>query len=102
MPQRDTEPEPEPENATLEFPEHLVCEILSHTTPHHVCRLSALSKHLASAAESNDVWSNFLPQQLQDQILSRAVSPIAFSSTKELYFHLCNSIMIDGGTKVFR
>jgi hypothetical protein len=93
--------QPEHETNLPELPEGCISAILSFTTPRHVCRLSAVSKLFTSAANSDSLWNKFLTQQCLHQILSKAVSPIAFSSKRELYFCLCDPILIDGGTKMF-
>ena len=94
-------PEPEQKINLADLPESCISAILSFTTLRDVCRLSAVSKVFASAADFDDVWSRWLPQQCMDRILSKAVSSVEFSSKRELYFRLCDSILIDGGTKVF-
>lgn len=98
----EPEPEPEYEHSTnlSELPENCISAILSFTTSRDVCKLSAVSKIFRSAAYSNTLWNKFLPQQCQ-QNLPRALTPIAFSSKRELYFILCNSILVDGGRKRF-
>jgi len=83
-----------------ELPESCISTILSFTTTRDICRLSAVSKVFRSAAYDDSLWNKFLPQQCY-QILPRAVIPVAFSSKRELYFHLCDSILIDKGTKIF-
>lgn len=94
------ETEQERETNLSELPESCLSVILSFLTPRDVCVLSAVSKLFRSAANSNTVWNIFLPPQCQ-QILSRAVTPVAFSSKRELYFRLSDSIHIDGGRKIF-
>ncbi|CAI9780490.1 unnamed protein product [Fraxinus pennsylvanica] len=50
-----------------------------------------------SAAESDLLWKQFLPSDYQD-IIARSVSPVVYSSERELYFHLCDSpLLLDGG-----
>lgn len=83
-----------------ELPESCISAILSFTTPFDVCRLSAVSRLFTSAADSDSLWHKFIPQQIY-QILPKAVTPVAFASRKELYFRLCNSILIDKGTQRF-
>jgi len=82
------------------LPEKCISAILSFTTPRDVCRLAAVSTTFRSAAYSDSVWNKFLPRQCY-QILPKAVTPVAFASKRELYFRLCKSILIDGGTKIF-
>ena len=81
-------------------PEDCVSRVLSLTTPRDSCRSAAVSAAFRRAADSDDVWSQFLPSDYHE-ILSRAVDPPpVFSSLKELYFLLCDSILIDDGRKV--
>nr|GMD65679.1 F-box protein PP2-B10-like [Ipomoea batatas] len=82
------------------LPEGCISEILSLTSPEDTARLSAVSKRFKAAAESDSVWDRFLPPRLTD-IISRSVSPVVYSSKKELYFALCNSpILLDDGAKL--
>ncbi|KAL3516005.1 hypothetical protein ACH5RR_022907 [Cinchona calisaya] len=53
-----------------------------------------------SAAESEVVWERFLPSDYRE-ILERAFVPLKFSSKKELFFNLCDSILLDGGKQSF-
>ncbi|KAL7591113.1 hypothetical protein Lser_V15G33982 [Lactuca serriola] len=82
------------------LPEDCVSTILSLTSPADACRVILASSSLRSAAESDIVWGRFLPSDLA-YILSRTHSQINFSSMKELYFQLCDSVLIDGGRKSF-
>ncbi|KAI3752548.1 hypothetical protein L2E82_24582 [Cichorium intybus] len=82
------------------LPEDCVSTILSLTSPADACRLMLTSSWLRSAAESDLVWSRFLPYDLPC-ILSRTHSQVRFSSKKELYFQLCDSVLIDGGMRSF-
>ncbi|KAK6138559.1 hypothetical protein DH2020_027696 [Rehmannia glutinosa] len=82
------------------LPEECISEILSLTSTLDASRSSTTSKAFKSAAESNNVWERFLPQNWQE-ILSRSVSPVKYASKKDLYFSLCdNPILIDGGKMV--
>ncbi|PIA61276.1 hypothetical protein AQUCO_00300661v1 [Aquilegia coerulea] len=83
------------------LPEECISTIFALTTPLDVCRCSPISFSVRSAADSNIAWEKFLPSDYQN-ILSTSVTPIQdFSSKKELYFHLCDSILIDEGRKNF-
>ncbi|GLJ20927.1 hypothetical protein SUGI_0382010 [Cryptomeria japonica] len=83
-----------------EVPENCISEILSFTTPRDACRLAAVSKAFRSAASSDSLWDKWLPAHYA-QILANSVSPITFSPKKQLYFHLCQSIFLNGGTQRF-
>ncbi|KAI3509244.1 hypothetical protein L1887_24375 [Cichorium endivia] len=81
------------------FPEDCVSTILSLTSAANACRFMLASSSLRSAAKSDLVWGKFLPSELSC-ILSRTHSQLNFSSKKELYFKLCDSILLDGGIRV--
>ena len=81
------------------LPEECVSTILSYTSPADACRFLLVSSNLRSAADSDIVWQSFLPSNYDD-IISRALNPLAFSSKKDLFFTLCRSVLIDGGNKV--
>ncbi|KAH7542998.1 hypothetical protein FEM48_Zijuj02G0135300 [Ziziphus jujuba var. spinosa] len=83
------------------LPEDVVSAILSLTSPLDVCAFSLVSSTFRSAAEFDVIWERFLPSDYQ-QLLSRLDLPLKFSTKKELFFHLCNSALIDGGRKSFR
>ncbi|XP_061970426.1 F-box protein PP2-B15-like [Populus nigra] len=83
------------------LPEGCVSTILSFTSPQDACKSSLVSTIFQSAADSDIVWERFLPIDYQD-IVSKSNVPFKFSSKKELFLHLCNSLLIDGGRKSFR
>ncbi|KAK9136806.1 hypothetical protein Sjap_007400 [Stephania japonica] len=68
--------------------------------PRDACVSSTVSSAFRSFADSDEVWERFLPSDYEE-MLARCVSPVQFSSKKELYFRLCDSVLIDGGNKVF-
>ncbi|KAK4370047.1 hypothetical protein RND71_009522 [Anisodus tanguticus] len=84
------------------LPEGCIAEILGLTSPLVVCRFSLVSKSVQSAAESDAVWTKFLPSDYQS-IIAGSLSPIPdFRSKKDLYVYLCShSLLIDGGRKSF-
>lgn len=82
------------------LPEECVSTILSFTCPTDTFRSSMVSSTFHSAAESDVVWERFLPNDYKD-IVSRLVTPLAFTTKKDLFLCLCNSVLIDGGRKVF-
>ncbi|KAI3752552.1 hypothetical protein L2E82_24586 [Cichorium intybus] len=82
------------------LPEDCVSTILSLTSAADACRFMLASSSLRSAAKSDLVWGKFLPSELSS-ILSRTHSQLNFSSKKELYFKLCDSILLDGGIRSF-
>ncbi|KAF9681536.1 hypothetical protein SADUNF_Sadunf05G0011800 [Salix dunnii] len=77
------------------LPEGCVSTILSFTSPQDACKSSLVSTIFESAAESGIVWERFLPVDYQD-IVSKSRVCFKFSSKKELFLHLCNSLLIDG------
>lgn len=80
------------------LPEDCISAILSKTSPSDVCRLSAASSTFRSAAESEAVWGKFLPSNHRD-IVTRSAAPMKFSTKKELFFSLCDPLLIDNGRK---
>ncbi|KAI3469956.1 hypothetical protein Pfo_026619 [Paulownia fortunei] len=83
------------------LPEGCISEILSFTSALDASRSSTISKAFKSAAQSDDLWERFLPQNWQE-ILSRSVCPVKYGTKKDLYFSLCdNPILVDGGKMSF-
>ncbi|KAI3676008.1 hypothetical protein L1987_85604 [Smallanthus sonchifolius] len=80
--------------------EDCISTILSLTSPPDACRFMLASSSLRSAAESDIVWGRFLPSDLP-QLLSRTHTQLTFSSKKELFFRLCDSMLVDGGISTF-
>eukprot|EP01018_Ginkgo_biloba_P009132 Gb_37180 [translate_table: standard] len=94
----DVQLEQQRQTCFQDLPENCISVILSFTTPKDVCSLAPVSPIFRAAANSDCVWEAMLPPRYL-KILSAAVSPLVFSSKKELYFLLCDSIRIDNGTK---
>ncbi|XP_058182255.1 F-box protein PP2-B11-like isoform X3 [Rhododendron vialii] len=83
------------------LPEGCISQILSMTSPRDACRSSAISSGFDAAANSDPVWEKFLPSDYR-QIISRSVSPVVFSTKKQLYFSLFDSpLLLDGGKLSF-
>ncbi|KAM0040458.1 putative phloem protein [Helianthus debilis subsp. tardiflorus] len=82
------------------LPEDCISIVLSLTSPPDASRFMLVSSSLRSAAESDIVWDRFLPSDLP-RILSRSHTQLNVSSKKELYFQLCDSILMDGGIRSF-
>ncbi|XAR52662.1 hypothetical protein NMG60_11020844 [Bertholletia excelsa] len=89
------------ETVFSDLPQDCVSTILSFTSPPDACTSSLASSTLRSLADSDAVWEKFLPSD-HEHIVLRSVTPFKFSSKKELYFCLCNPLLIDGGNKSFR
>lgn len=84
-----------------ELPEGCITHILSLTSPSDACKSMAVSLTFQSAAQSDALWERFLPSNYED-IISKSVDPLVFTTKKDLYFRLCQSpILLDGGTKSF-
>ncbi|PHT98988.1 hypothetical protein BC332_32136 [Capsicum chinense] len=83
-----------------DLPDDCVSTVVSLTSPLDALKLSLVSSIFRSAAELDCVWDAFLPSDWQD-IATKSVTPLKFSSKKELFSCLCNSILIDGGNKSF-
>ncbi|KAM7466115.1 hypothetical protein LguiB_013677 [Lonicera macranthoides] len=82
------------------LPEVCISEILSLTSPRDACRSSAISSGFKSAADADAVWHRFLPPDYLE-ILARSDSPVVYSTKKQLYFLLCDSLVpLDGGKLV--
>ncbi|KAG5531263.1 hypothetical protein RHGRI_026018 [Rhododendron griersonianum] len=83
------------------LPEGCMSLILSMTSPRDACPSSAISSWFGAAANADSAWERFLPSDYR-QIISRSVSPVVFSTKKQLYFSLCDSpLLLDGGKLSF-
>ncbi|KAF5737755.1 SKP1 interacting partner 3-related family protein [Tripterygium wilfordii] len=89
------------EALVLALPEDCVAACLFLTSPSDVCRWSLVSTTFRSACESDVVWERFLPSDYQT-ILSQSTTPLKYSSKKDLFLCLSNSLLIDGGKKSFK
>ncbi|CAN1197967.1 F-box protein PP2-B15 [Linum perenne] len=81
--------------------EDCLSAILCFTSPQEACRSSAVSAVFQSASDSDAVWERFLPSDYR-RIVSGSVPPVEFSSKKELFRRLCDSVLVDGGLKRFK
>ncbi|THU73747.1 hypothetical protein C4D60_Mb04t26120 [Musa balbisiana] len=91
------------ESRTEKLPEHCIAHAISLTSPRVACRLSAVSTTFRAAATSDTVWDRFLPSDWQS-LVSRAVHPVdfsSFSSKRDIFFRLCDPILIDDGKMSF-
>ncbi|KAL9811381.1 putative phloem protein [Arabidopsis thaliana] len=82
----------------LDLPEECIAAVISFTSPYDACRISAVSKLLRSAADSNNTWERFLPSDYRmciDNSLSRF-------SNKQLFLRFCESpLLIEDGRTSF-
>ncbi|KAJ6820137.1 F-box protein PP2-B10-like isoform X1 [Iris pallida] len=83
-----------------DLPEGCIAHVISLTSPRDSCRSAGTSTAFRAAAESDTVWDRFLPSDICS-VLSRAVEPVECSSRRELFFRLCDPILIDGGRMSF-
>ncbi|KAG6599216.1 F-box protein PP2-B15, partial [Cucurbita argyrosperma subsp. sororia] len=82
------------------LPEDCVSAILSLTTPTDAGKLSLVSSTFRSAAESDVVWSRFLPKNYAEIVAASDISGESpLCSKREAFFRLCSPILIDGGKK---
>eukprot|EP00268_Persea_americana_P050271 TRINITY_DN5450_c0_g1_i6.p1 TRINITY_DN5450_c0_g1~~TRINITY_DN5450_c0_g1_i6.p1 ORF type:complete len:293 (-),score=52.37 TRINITY_DN5450_c0_g1_i6:282-1160(-) len=83
------------------LPDGCISHIFSFfTSPQDAVISSAVCPTFRSASESDVVWEKFLPPDYPD-ILAGSVSPVHFSSKKELFIRLCDPIIIDEGKMSF-
>ncbi|CAN0897183.1 F-box protein PP2-B15 [Linum grandiflorum] len=83
------------------LPEDCLSAILCFTSPQDASRSSAVSAAFHSAADSDAVWNSFLPSDYL-RIVSESLPSLQLSSKKELYHLLCDSVLVDGGRKMFK
>ncbi|KAM0941901.1 putative phloem protein [Dioscorea sansibarensis] len=82
------------------LPEGCISHVLSLTSPADVCRAAMVSPVFRSAGASDTVWERFTPSDI-DEILLGAMDGIEYSSGRELYFRLCDPVLIDDGKMSF-
>lgn len=82
------------------LPQDCFVHILSLTSPQDACRSALVSSLIRSMADSDAVWETLLPSNYEE-ILCRLVSPLVYSSKKELFARLSKPQLIDGGKKVY-
>lgn len=87
------------ETTIQELPEDCLAHVIAFTTPRNACHSSLASTMFHNSAKSDFVWDKFLPRDYCD-IMSKLVSPMEFSSKKDLFFKLSTPLLIDGGSKV--
>ncbi|KAL0718606.1 hypothetical protein Bca4012_067929 [Brassica carinata] len=85
------------------LPEACVANIISFTSPADIFSSSAVSLVFRLAGDSDFVWEKFLPSDYKS-IISRSTDQRIFSSKKEIYMCLCESLLIDNAQKqdIFR
>ncbi|KAL8540897.1 hypothetical protein ACS0TY_002227 [Phlomoides rotata] len=89
------------ETTVEELPEECLSLVISLTSPGDARCSAAASSALRVAADSDLTWETFLPSDYRD-IISRSVSPVEFSSKKDLFCRLSSApLLIYGGKKTF-
>ncbi|KAG2317032.1 hypothetical protein Bca52824_020154 [Brassica carinata] len=83
------------------LPEACVANIISFTSPADIFSSSAVSLVFRLAGDSDFVWEKFLPSDYKS-IISRSTDQRIFSSKKEIYMCLCESLLIDNAQKLFK
>ena len=81
------------------LPGDCVSKILSFTSPANAFRSSMVSSMFHSVVESDVVWEMFLPTDYKD-VASRLITPLTFTTKKELFVSLCHHVLIVDGRKV--
>ncbi|KFK35520.1 hypothetical protein AALP_AA4G001600 [Arabis alpina] len=84
------------------LPEACVANIISFTSPADTFSSSAVSSVFRIAGDSDFVWEKFLPSDYRSLISRSTDSHRSFSSKKEIYRCLCDSLLIDNAQKVFK
>ncbi|KAF2546770.1 hypothetical protein F2Q70_00019631 [Brassica cretica] len=82
------------------LPEACLANILSFTTPADTFSSASISSVFRVAGDSDFVWEKFLPSEYS-RLISTSTHK-SFSSKKELYRCLCESILFDNGRKIFK
>lgn len=82
------------------LPEACVANILAFTSPADTFSSSKVSSVFLLAGDSDFVWEKFLPSGYKSLISQSTDHNRSFSSKKEIYRCLCDSILIDNARKV--
>ncbi|CAL9238606.1 unnamed protein product [Arabidopsis halleri] len=84
------------------LPEACVANILAFTSPADAFSSSEVSSIFRLAGDSDFVWGKFLPFDYQSIISQSTDHHRSFSSKKEIYRCLCDSLLIDNARKLFK
>ncbi|CAE5960398.1 unnamed protein product [Arabidopsis arenosa] len=84
------------------LPEACVANILTFTSPADAFSSSEVSSVFRLAGDSDFVWGKFLPSDYQSIISQSTDHHRNFSSNKEIYRCLCDSLLIDNARKLFK
>ncbi|RWR96600.1 F-box protein PP2-B11 [Cinnamomum micranthum f. kanehirae] len=83
------------------LPEGCISHIISFTSHRDACRSSAVCSIFRAASESDSVWERFLPPDYPDVLAGSVSPPVRISSKKELFFRLCDPVLIDDNKMSF-
>ncbi|KAL0844267.1 hypothetical protein Bca101_017513 [Brassica carinata] len=81
------------------LPEACVANIISFTSPADIFSSSTVSFVFRLAGDSDFVWEKFLPSDYKSLISRSTDHHQSFSSKKEIYRCLCDSLLIDNARK---
>ncbi|CAN7073296.1 unnamed protein product [Brassica oleracea var. botrytis] len=84
------------------LPEACIANIISFTSPADIFSSSAISLVFRLAGDSDFVWEKFLPSDYKSLISRSTDHQRSFSSKKEIYRCLCDSLLIDNARKLFK
>ncbi|CAD5315707.1 unnamed protein product [Arabidopsis thaliana] len=84
------------------LPEACVANILAFTSPADAFSSSEVSSVFRLAGDSDFVWEKFLPSDYKSLISQSTDHHRSFSSKKEIYRCLCDSLLIDNARKLFK
>ncbi|KAJ0254475.1 F-box protein VBF [Hirschfeldia incana] len=84
------------------LPEACIANIISCTSPADIFSSSAVSLVFRLAGDSDFVWEKFLPSDYKSIISRSTDHQRSFSSKKEIYLCLCDSLLIDNAQKLFK
>ncbi|AAG29655.1 hypothetical protein [Arabidopsis thaliana] len=84
------------------LPEACVANILAFTSPADAFSSSEVSSVFRLAGDSDFVWEKFLPSHYKSLISQSTDHHRIFSSKKEIYRCLCDSLLIDNARKLFK
>jgi hypothetical protein len=82
------------------LPEELLSAAISRTTPGDACRMAAVCAAFRAAADSDAVWSCFLPLDLPPLAEGELIHPAPPPSKKEMFMRsvlLADGLMVRAG-----
>ncbi|KAK1416837.1 hypothetical protein QVD17_25954 [Tagetes erecta] len=82
------------------LPADCIADILSRGSPRDACHSAVVATVFRTAVESDVLWDKFLPLDHRE-IIAQCVSPVTYTSKKELFFKLTSPLLIDHGRKAF-